>query len=61
MTQAVFFQNGTLLLATPNSSLTLINIEMLFDEMKISESFIILDNGFYLEMQVKKIIILYLN
>ena len=52
ITQTVYFQNGTLNLISPNCSLTLINIELQFDEMNILDSFIILDNQFFFEMRV---------
>ena len=54
LTQTVLIQNGTLLLNSKNSSLTLLNIEMKFLELKILKSFIIIENHFNLKMQVEK-------
>ena len=53
LTQKVCFQNGTLVLNSTISSLTLINIEMQFDENQILQSFLIIGNKFCLELQVK--------
>ena len=50
----MFFQDGTLSLNSLNSSLKLINIELIFEEDKIVETFISIENNFTFEMQVIK-------
>ena len=54
MQQTVLFQNSTLMLNSNNSRLTLINIEMKFNEQNIFTSFIIIENRFSLIIQVTK-------
>ena len=54
ISQTVLFQNSTLMLNSNNSRLTLINIEMKFNELNIFTSFIIVENRFSLVIQVTK-------